>query len=55
MLADQLLAGLGFRINFPVSSQDILKSFKTERVRAVIILGAITFLCTPSMNSSTEK
>lgn len=48
-----VFAGLGFKINFPLSSQDMLKSLSTDRVLAVIILGAITFLCTPIMNSNT--
>lgn len=38
------LAGLGFNINFPVSSQDILKSPKTILVLAAIIDDATTLL-----------
>jgi len=47
----QVTLGLGFRINFPVSSQDILKSTRTERVRVVIIDGATTRLWMPIRNS----
>lgn len=42
--------GLGFKINFPVSSQDILYSAKTVRHRAAIIDGATTLLCIPAKN-----
>lgn len=49
------ILGLGFNINFPVSSQDMLKSLNTCLVRAVIIDGAMTLLCIPSMNKITEK
>lgn len=47
--------GRGFKINFPVSSHDILKSPKTVRVRAVIIDGAITRLWMPMAKSTTKK
>lgn len=46
---------VGFKISFPVSSQLILKSPSTLRALWVIILGAITRLCTPSMNNITAK
>lgn len=49
------MAGLGFKISFPVSSQDMLKSLSTDLVRAVIMLGAITLLCTPIINNNTKK
>lgn len=42
--------GLGFKINFPVSSQDMLYSAKTVRHRAAIIDGATTLLCIPAKN-----
>lgn len=47
--------GRGFRINLPVSSQDILKSLNTVLVLAVIIEGAMTLLCIPSINKITEN
>lgn len=47
--------GRGFSINFPVSSQDILKSHKTSLVLEVIIDDAITLLWTPRINIITEK
>lgn len=40
----QLLFGLGFNISFPVSSQLMLKSFSTTRIREVTICGAMTSL-----------
>lgn len=42
--------GLGFKISFPVSSQDILYSANTVRHRAAIIDGATTLLCIPAKN-----
>lgn len=49
-------AGLvGFRINLPVSSQLILKSLRTLRALCVIMLGAITRLCTPIMKRITVE
>lgn len=45
--------GLGFNINLPVSSHDILKSLKTTLVRPVIIDGAITRLWIPITNRNT--
>lgn len=47
------VVGRGFRINFPVSSQDILKSLRTCRVLDVNICGAITILCMPITNRNT--
>jgi len=46
----QVEVGLGFNINFPVSSHDILKSAKTDLVLDVIIEGATTLLCIPKTN-----
>ena len=51
----QVEVGLGFNISFPVSSQDILKSAKTDLVLDVIIDGATTLLCIPITNRRTEK
>lgn len=42
--------GLGFKISFPVSSQDILYSASIVRHRAAIIDGATTLLCMPAKN-----
>lgn len=39
--------GRGLSISFPESSQDMLKSFNTVRVRRVIICGAMTSLWIP--------
>lgn len=47
--------GLGFRISFPVSSQDILKSLRTCRVRDVKICGAITNLWMPITKRDTAN
>lgn len=47
------VVGRGFRINFPVSSHDILKSLSTCRVRDVNICGAITNLWMPITKSDT--
>lgn len=47
------VVGRGLRINFPVSSQDILKSLSTCRVRDVNICGAITNLWMPITKSDT--
>lgn len=49
------VVGRGFKINLPVSSQDILKSFSTCRVRDVNICGAITNLCIPITKSDTTN
>lgn len=47
------MVGRGLRINFPVSSHDILKSLSTCRVRDVNICGAITNLWMPITKSDT--
>lgn len=47
------VVGRGFRISFPVSSHDILKSLSTCRVRDVSICGAITNLWMPITKSDT--
>lgn len=49
------VVGRGFNINFPVSSQDILKSFRTALVLDVSICGAITNLCMPKTNNATKN
>ena len=49
------MLGLGLSISFPVSSQDILKSCRTDRVRDVKICGAITNLWIPKANKNTEN
>lgn len=49
-----MVVGLGFRISLPVSSQDILKSERTVRVREVIIEGETTFLWMPIMKSKIK-
>lgn len=49
------VVGRGFKINFPVSSHDILKSLRTCRVREVNICGAITNLCMPITKRDTVK
>lgn len=49
------VVGRGFKISLPVSSQDILKSLSTSRVRDVSICGAITNLCMPKINNVTVK
>lgn len=49
------MVGLGFKISFPVSSQDMLKSERTMRVREVMIEGKTTFLWIPTMNSKTRE
>lgn len=49
------VVGLGFNINFPVSSHDILKSPNTVLALAVIIDGAITLLWIPRMNKITKN
>lgn len=49
------VVGRGLRINFPVSSHDILKSLSTCRVRDVNICGAITSLWIPITKSDTAK
>lgn len=46
-----MVVGLGFRISLPVSSQDMLKSERTVRVREVIIDGETTFLWMPIIKS----
>lgn len=47
--------GLGFKISFPESSQDMLKSLSTARVRLVMMCGATTSLWTPNANSITGR
>jgi len=47
----QELVGRGLRINFPVSSHDMLKSARTTLVRWVIIAGATTRLWIPVRKS----
>lgn len=42
-------------MSLPVSSQDMLKSTKTARVRDVMMEGDTTFLWMPSINNKTEK
>lgn len=51
----RLLVGRGRRISLPVSSQDMLNSASTLRVRDVMICGAITSLWIPNTNRSTAK
>jgi len=51
----QVVVGLGFKISFPVSSQDILKSLSTALVLVVMIDGPITLLCIPNTKRVPEK
>lgn len=46
--------GLGFRINLPVSSQDMLKSVRTCRALEATIEGATTRLWIPVIKSTTK-
>ena len=47
--------GLGLSINFPVSSQDMLKSVSTCRALEATIEGHTTRLWIPVINSKTGK
>lgn len=47
--------GLGLRMSFPVSSQDMLKSVKTCRALDATIEGATTRLWTPIKKRETES
>ena len=49
----QAVAALGFKINFPVSSQSILKSNKTSLILLSTILVCTTLLWTPIRNNIT--
>lgn len=51
----QVMFGRGLNMSFPVSSQDILNSLSTSRVRDVIIEAATTFLWTPKHKIITTK
>jgi len=46
--------GLGFKINFPVLSQDMLKSCNTCLTLEVIIDGATTLLWMPARNKLSK-
>merc|ERR1719370_1576007 len=47
------VAGLGFSISLPLSSQSILKSNRTSLVLFTMMLVCTTLLCTPARNNPT--